>query len=186
MLEFGDLTGFEIEKNKDAEIKTVLLQLRVLDDNNGETIELQNLSGVDNRPPSGARVFFIPVSESYQVAVCVDDHSEPAQDIEEGEQEFYSLDAGARMATIRFKKDGDLILNAGDRTLTAYEQLKQEFDKLKQDFNNLVNMHNAHIHITTATVAATPTPGVIAPTTSVATPTTADISGAQVKTIKVK
>jgi hypothetical protein len=75
-------------------------------------------------------------------------------------------------------------VNDGTDFAVQYTALKSAFDTLKQDLNNLVTAYNAHIHITTATVGIGP-PGVIAPTTSTGTPSAADMSSAQIATVKL-
>jgi hypothetical protein len=79
---------------------------------------------------------------------------------------------------------GNAVFHGGSDTAVAYTDMKSAFDTLKTDLNNLVTAYNAHVHITTATVSAGP-PGVLAPTTSTGTPTAADMSGAEVATVKL-
>jgi hypothetical protein len=80
--------------------------------------------------------------------------------------------------------NGNAVFHGGSDTAVAYTDMKSAFDTLKTDLNSLITAYNAHIHITTATVSAGP-PGVLAPTTSTGTPTTADMSGAEVATVKL-
>jgi phage gp45-like len=185
MLEFGTITGREISQNNDASKKTTLLQVTVSEDEDVQTVELQSIAGEDFQPPDGSRVFFDEVSDTFAVALVVDDGVEPAADLEQGERELYSSDEGARKATIRLKKDGQIVVNGGGGTAIEFARMKEAFDQLKSDFDNLVTAYNAHIHVTTATVGATPTPGVIAPTTSTGAPSTADMTEAESGTVEV-
>lgn len=183
-METGTITGREITTNLDAEKKTLLLQVLVADENDGQTVELQNQSGEDVEPPDGSRVFIMDVSDSFRVVVAVDDGIEPDSSIEQGERETYSSDGGERKAKIRWKKDGQIVLNDGGDTAVKYSELKTAFDQLKSDFDDLVNAYNAHIHITTATIGVGG-PGVIAPTTSAGAPTIADITPAESGTVNL-
>lgn len=107
-LEIGTISGREIALNNDAEKPTTLLQSVVSEEEDVQTIELQNSSGVDIQPPDESRVFILNVSDSYKVAICVDDGIEPAADLEPGEQEIYSSLDGERVAKIRLKTDGTI------------------------------------------------------------------------------
>lgn len=75
--------------------------------------------------------------------------------------------------------------HGGSDSAVAYTDLKSAFDALKSDLNALVTAYNAHIHITTATVGTGGPIGVIAPTTSTGSPSAADMSGAEVATVKL-
>ena len=140
--EIGTITGREIEKNLDSEKKTLLLQVLVADDNDGQTVELQNQSGEDVEPPNGSRVFILDISDSYRIVVAVDDGIEPDPSIEQGERETYSSDGGERKAKIRWKKDGQLVINDGGDTAVKFSELQAAFDKFLSDHNDLVDLYN--------------------------------------------
>ena len=80
---------------------------------------------------------------------------------------------------------GNIELNGNADSAVAYTDLKSAFDTLRSDLNNLITAYNLHIHVTTATIGSSATPGVISPTASQGTPSTADMSGAEVPTVKV-
>lgn len=87
-------------------------------------------------------------------------------------------------ASIKLTPGGDIQLNGDADYVTAFNDMKTAFDQLRQDFNALVTQYNLHIHVTTATDAGGSL-GVISPTVAQGTSSTADMSSAQVTTVKV-
>lgn len=143
MAEVGTITGREIGLNQDAEKKTILVQVIIADENDSQTVEVQNSACIDIQPPDSARAFVFDVSDSYRIAVAVDDGVEPEESLDAGEIEIYSIDSGSRAAKIRMKKDGDVIVNDGDKSAVRFQELKLAFDQLKADHDILVAFVNA-------------------------------------------
>ena len=104
----------------------------------------------------------------------------------EGERRFIARDSsGAPVSFVWLRNDGSLELNGAEDYAVAYTDLKDAFDTLRGDLNALVQAYNTHIHTTTATIGSSGTPGVISPTASLGTESTADMSPAQVQTVKL-
>jgi phage gp45-like len=158
MLETGTITGRAISQNKDAERPTVMLQVVVSGPDDVQSVELQSFAGEDYQPPDGSRVFIADVSDTFRVAIVVDDGIEPAADLEQGERELYSSDAGTREAMIRLRKDGTIRVNGGDGTAVEYARMKTAFDDLVTALNDVVTYINSHTHAVAGTVANAPVP----------------------------
>lgn len=209
MAEIGTVTGIEILPNKDGTVARRMLQVRMSEDTDIQTIEQFCEFGNDSVPTidlpeavppiTGSKVIVIEIEPSWKIAIACDDNIVP--EMLPGEKKLYSLDAdGLIVAFMKFLLTGnieingtsvqidgstDIHLNGSADFAVAYTDLKTAFDQLKTDFDNLVTLYNAHIHITTATVGASATPGIIAPTVSTGSPTTADMAGAKVDTVKL-
>ena len=178
----GTVIGQTIEKNRDGENNVRMLQVEITEPNDKQSIEQIAFSGEDNAPVEGDTVAIIEVSESYKIAIGVQDSIDP--EVETGERKIYSQDSGGIQAFVYLKNDGQLILNGTGDFAVRYNELKTAFDGLKDDLNSLISSYNAHIHVTTATVLVGAI-GIISPTTSTGTPSTADMSGSKIDTIEV-
>jgi phage gp45-like len=178
-MEFGTITGSEISTNKDSDQKTLLLQVVASDDDDVQTVELHASSGEDTQPPSGSRVFYMEVSDSFSVGIVVDDGAEPADDIEPGEKEIYSIDGGSRKAKIRWKKNGQLILNDGGGTAIEFARMKSAFDQLRADHDALVTTVNTlQLPVNLTTLLA-------GPPVAQSAPSSADMSSAESDTVNI-
>lgn len=76
---------------------------------------------------------------------------------------------------IALTPDGDVLLNGDGNSTISFAEMKSAFDQIVSDFSS-------HFHTTTATVGASSTPGVVSIPT---VPSTADMSAAEVPTVKV-
>jgi hypothetical protein len=178
-MEFGTIKDRAIEIDGDAEKKTLILEVQVSDADDGQSVEFHATAGDDVQPPDGARVFIAEISESFQIAVVIDDGIEPDETIEPGEREIYASDDGARKSKIRWKKDGQLVLNDGEDTAVNFTGLKAAFDTLRDDFNNFLStVFTPHLHKDSLKAETTPT-------TSVAVPSAANIDPAESETINL-
>ena len=70
----GIVTGFEIGKNRNGTKNVVLLQVRLRDKNDIQTVELMTPPGDDSIPPNGAKVAIFQVSPSYKIAIANSDN----------------------------------------------------------------------------------------------------------------
>lgn len=197
-MDIGNITSREIIENQDAEKKTLMLQVVVDEDEDVQDVELQNQSGIDSQPPDDSRVFILEVTESYQIVIAVDDGIEPDPSIEAGEKELYASDGGSRKSKIRWKKNGELILNDGtdfavryNELETAFNQLQadhdtlvSEVDQLKNTVNSNVTVYASHTHDETGVATDVPNqpqaPSTIAPVAS-----TADITPTKSETVRI-
>jgi len=75
------------------------------------------------------------------------------------------------------KTSGEIRLNGSNDYAVKYNELKSAFDQLKNDFNAFITTYNTHVH---------PAPGgTTSPTTSLGSSSTADMSNAQVDSVRL-
>lgn len=162
-----------------------------------DNAEFYQLPGIYNKPQDNVTALVLDCNEN-NIVVAAHDYQFD-ETIEKGETLIYSYDdAGAIVGKIHIKINGDMQIDAGGGatlnilsggnieingnadSAVAFTDLKTAFDQLKTDLNNLVTIFNAHVHpgVTSggSSTTATVTPG---------TPSAADMSGAEVPTVKV-
>ena len=164
----GIVTGFTIGKNRNGTKDVVLLQVRLRDSKDIQTIELMTPPGDDSIPPNGAKVAILQVSKSYKIAINQNDDITPT--VDQGEKMIYSQDGGAIQAFVKWLKTGIIEIMGNNDFLARFNDLKSGFDNLVSDFN-------AHTH-----------PGVTVgggSTSTPTTPSTASIDAAKVDEVKV-
>jgi hypothetical protein len=113
MATIGRITGFEVAVNKDGDTQSLLLQVEMTEEDDIQTVELFRHAGVDYNPPNDSTPVIIPVTESLQIAVAVDDGITPTTD--PGEYEIYSSDGTTKQATIKLDVPGTVKINGGGR-----------------------------------------------------------------------
>lgn len=99
--------------------------------------------------------------------------------------EQHLIEINDATSKINILSGGDINLNGDTDSAVAFTDMQTAFDLLKQELNNFIIAYNLHIHVTTATIGGSPTPGVLSPTVAQAVSATADMSGAQVPTVKL-
>ena len=179
-MEMGTVKRSEIGAELDGDGDARVLQVELTSPEDVQSAEQYRAPGDDARPVNGTRVIVLSIGPASKVAIASIDLP-PADDLAEGEREIYSTDGADRLATLRLKADGSIVLNGGSDNAVQFTAMQAAFDQLKADHDALVNTYNAHVHITTATVGLAPpagTIGILAPTLSTGTPSTADMSGA--------
>jgi hypothetical protein len=187
----GVVKGSEIKKNRDADKKSLLLQVQITDPDDVQTVQSFLASGEDWNPPDESRVVYLSAGKAFKIAVAIDDGVEPDSSLEKGEKEIYSTDngkKGERKAKHRFKKDGVHVINDGEDFAVRFTKMEEAFNTLKDDHNSLVNKYNdvvnkfiAHMHGTSVGNTTTPLP----PLPTATTPSQADMSEAKIEEIKV-
>ena len=183
MAEYGIVKGSEVKINLEGEKKSRVLQVEITDDQDVQSVELYRMPGEDYNPADETRVVVITIGTS-KVAIAAAD-VEAAEDLEKGEREIYSTDGAQRLAKIRLKADGTLVLNDGSETSVRYEKLQTAFDQLKSDHDDLVENFLLHLHLSAApgSPTATPIDETLAPILIL--PSTADITPAESETVKL-
>ena len=83
-------------------------------------------------------------------------------------------------ATIILRTSGNIELNGNTDSAIAFTDMKLAFDTLRTELNAFVSVFNAHVH--TATM---PGPGVSGPIAAPAIAAVADMTAAEVPTVKV-
>lgn len=171
----GIITGWEVGKNKNSSKNVVLLQVRISDEKDIQTIELMTPAGDDSIPPLGAKVAILTVSNSYKIAIAQSDNIESTMDI--GEKKIYSQENGIIKAYANWLKSGIIEINGNADFAVAFNDLKSGFDTLKSDLNTFIGIFNAHVHVETgASTLPTATPGTV---------TAASIDASKIDTVKV-
>jgi len=133
----GTVTGFYIGKNRNGNKNVIMLQVKLRDDRDIQSIELMTPPGDDSVPPEGAKVTILRVSENYKIAIAQSDDITP--EMGEGEKKIYSQAGGAQKAYTKWLDDGIIELNGNN-------DFAVRFNALKTGFDNLVSDHNTHTH----------------------------------------
>jgi len=115
MAEIGTLVGQEIKENRDSDRKTRILKIQITDPEDIQSVEQMSSPGDDYKAPDDSQVLILTLGEAWRLAIAMNDGIEPAADLESGERELYSSDAGVRKAVIRLLKDGKVKINGGGK-----------------------------------------------------------------------
>jgi phage gp45-like len=169
MTQIGTITGQEIKKNRDGSIAVRLLQVKISNDEDVQTVQYMNQAGEDSAPINGDLVQIFSIGPAFKFAVAVEDQDNAAS-VNAGEKKLYSRNtSGAIQAFINFLVNGNLELNGN-----AYSAVR--FEELENMVADLNTKYDAHTH-------ADPVSG------STGTPSNAplslDISGAESATVKM-
>ena len=137
--QLGTIKGQRIDKNRDAEDDSRLLDCELSSIEDVQTVELMVPSGEDFSPQNEDVVLIIQISDAYKLGILVDDQVAPDESNLSGEKEIYSKDGSTKLARLKLNKDGQVILNQGTDFAVLYNELKTQIDKLKSDLL-------AHVH----------------------------------------
>lgn len=182
MADIGRITNTSIDTNADGDVSRVMLQVELIDDNEDvRTVELFIQAGEDSNPANNSRAVVIDVTDRYQICIGVSDDLTPT--CAQGEREIYSTDnpVTQKKASIKWDKDGNVIINQGSNHSVQYEALLSAFNQLKSDLNNFVTAYNLHEHNYISPTGAAVTTGNTGPGTA----STADMSSSKINTVKV-
>jgi len=161
----GTVTGFEIGKNRNGTKNVVLLQVRLRDAKDIQTIELMTPAGDDSIPVNGSKVAILQVSPAYKIAIAQNDNITSTMGA--GEKMIYSQAGDVIKAFIKWLDTGIIELNGNNDFAVRFNALKTGFDLLVTNFN-------AHVHTETGGTTSTPT-----------VPSTADIDASKVDEVKI-
>lgn len=159
----GIVTGFEIGKNRNGTKNVVLLQVRLRDAKDIQTIELMTPAGDDSIPVNGSRVAILQVSSSYKIAIAQNDNITPIMGA--GEKMIYSQSGNAIEAFIK-------LLNTGIIEINGNNDFAVRFNALQAAINTFIGLLN--------TTLSTKLDGA-----GVAGTLTLDISSAKVSEVKI-
>jgi len=135
MVRLGIVTGRTIGKNRDGQNDRLLLQVRMTNADDIQTVEYVALPGQDENPINGAKVYILEVGPAYKIAIGAEDGVTPAADI--GEKWLYSLDSGGTLqALIK-------ILNSGMIEINGNSDFAIRFDALNTALQGFVTSVNA-------------------------------------------
>ena len=163
----GRVLSSEITEHLDGESKVMVLTVELANPDDPQTVELLQQSGLRGRPNEDDNVIVIPMSETWKLAIGVDDGIEPS--LEPGEAEMYSAAEGSKLAHLKCNASGELELNGNEDFAIQFAAMKTAFDQLVSDLNALISTYNTHVHPSACTAGGNPT----LVTTSTGTPSPA-------------
>jgi hypothetical protein len=167
-INLGTIVGSEIVENMDGESPSRMLECEISSAEDVQSIEQINKNGEQTNPRNDANVVIIEISNTWKIAVAIDDLVEPDASLDKGEKKIYALDSGNNIvASILLKNDGDIQLNGGTDWAVQFTAMKAAFDQFVTDFDD-------HTH---------PAPG--GATGVPVAPTTADMAGAKVDDVRL-
>ncbi len=122
MVRIGTVTGQEIMENRDGGADVLLLQVRLSNASDIQTVQYMPMAGDDSPPQIGDMVVVLPIGPSFQVALGVQDSIVPS--MAAGERKIYSRDgAGAIIAFINLLANGEIELNGNVNTAVRFTPL---------------------------------------------------------------
>jgi len=118
----GIVTGFEIGKNRNGSKDVVLLQVRLRDAKDIQTIELMNPAGDDSIPVNGSKVAILQVSSSYKIAIAQNDNITPI--VGAGEKMIYSQAGDVIKAFTKWLDTGIIEINGNNDFAVRFNALQ--------------------------------------------------------------
>lgn len=130
----GVITGRTVKTNKDGKNPRLLLQVQMSNKDDVQTVEYVPQPGQDENPTNGSKVFIIQISESYKIAIGVDDGIEPGAAT--GEKWLYSLDDdGVVQALMKLLKSGIIEVNGNSDFAVRFAALDTALQLLVTQIN---------------------------------------------------
>lgn len=163
----GIVTGSETRKNRDSDTDRLLLQVRLSDIDDIQTVEFMSNAGDDTHPPLDSKVLVLSAGEAWKIAVASDDDVVPSMAV--GEKKLYSTSGGSIQAYINLLSDGTIEINGNADFAVRFTALETAFNQLKSDYNS-----HTHVSVTSVGTPTVPVPQ-----------STADMSGAKVNEVKL-
>lgn len=133
-MDIGIIKGRTIGLNKTGDKQRVLLQVEVMGEDI-RTVELMTQPGEDMNPANNCRVFILPLSDSYQIAIAGSDDLTPG--LQPGEKEIYSTDnpVTTKKARLKFGTDEKLTVNQGLKNSVNWDDLNTQLQLLVTAIN---------------------------------------------------
>lgn len=163
----GIVTGFEIGKNRNGTKDVLLLQVRITEPDDIQTVEYMSAAGDDSVPPIGSRVTILQAGSAWKIAIASQDSITPVMG--EGERKIYSSKDGAIEAFINWLSTGILELNGNS-------DFAVRFNALDAQITILNSKYDVHTHLDPVS-GSTGVPSNV--------PLNIDISGAKVDEVKI-
>ena len=134
MAAIGEVTGQEIRENRDGAADVRLLQVRMSNDSDIQTVQYMPMAGDDSPPQIGDTVVIIGIGTAFQVAIGLQDSVVPS--MPEGEKKIYSRDSGGSIAAfINLLADGNLELNGSADSAVRFAILDTQLQALVTAIN---------------------------------------------------
>ena len=106
----GIITGRTVTKNRDGQNDRLMLQVRISNPDDIQTVEYVTVPGQDENPIDGSKVYIFEVGSSYKIGIGIDEGITP--EMETGEKRLYSIDdTGDIQALIKLLKSGIIEVN---------------------------------------------------------------------------
>lgn len=136
MVRFGIVTGREILKNRDGSHSVRMLQVRITDDRDIQSVQHVTLSGDDSGPPDDSQVIILDLGPAFKVAIAVDDLIEPSST--PGEKMIYSSEGGVIKAFIKLLTSGIIELNGNIDNAVRFAALDTQLQTLVGQINAIL------------------------------------------------
>jgi hypothetical protein len=133
LIRIGEVTGFEVAKNRDAETPGLLLQVRLTNQDDVQTIQYINPAGEDATPAIGSQVLILELGPAFRVAMGVLDKIDPQMGA--GEKKLYSQENDAISAFIDLLSGGIINLNGAADFAVRFTALETALLQLVTDIN---------------------------------------------------
>lgn len=134
MVTIGKVTGQEIRKNRDGAADVRLLQVRMSNDSDIQTVQYMPMAGDDAPPQDGDLVAVLSIGPAFQVALGIQDSVVPSMD--SGEKKIYGRNGAGDIASfINFLASGNLELNGNANTAVRFSPLNTALQSLVTAIN---------------------------------------------------
>lgn len=126
-MEFGVVEKIVLEPNMDSQKNSRMVDITVYQ-HDDDSVESPNTHGIDCNPVKGSRIYHIELTPEFSIAVVIGDETEPSSELAEGERETYAVEGKKRVATIRQKADGIIVMTEGTEPVLKGESHKKWAD----------------------------------------------------------
>lgn len=129
----GTVTGYEIGRNRNGTRDVLLLQVRLSEPDDVQTVEYMSATGDDSVPPTGSRVVVLSAGPAWKIAIAAQDEIKPVAS--EGERILYSQESGSIKAFIALRTDGNAEINGDAKTAVRFSDLDTALQNLVAAIN---------------------------------------------------
>lgn len=137
MVTIGTVTGQEVRKNRDGFADVRLLQVRMTNDTDIQTVQYMPTSGDDSPPQIDDLVVILSLGTAFRVAVGVQDSVTPIA--APGERRLYSRDGdGDLAAVIALLANGNMELNGNADSAVRHAALNTALQGLVTAINSVL------------------------------------------------
>ncbi len=144
-MDFGIIESISIGRNLDSGENVRIAQVNIIGEDT-VTVELPFPEGDEFCPAAGDTVYYEEVDTGFLVARCIQSVVPVDSTLKDGEREMFSRGGSNRVAKVRLKNDGEVVLNAGDDYAVKFNELQSALTDLQNAYNNLWNIVFSHTH----------------------------------------
>jgi hypothetical protein len=177
-MEIGTVIASTVQPNRDGSASVRMVTCSVSGPTDVRSVQLLAPFG-DHSPIPGAKLFIVPAESAWEFGIAAEDVVALAA-LGIGDKLLAANNAaGVTTAQIAMRgATGMIELNGTSDTATAFAQMKIAFDTLRTEINAAIAIFNTHTHITDP-------PATVDPPAAPMVPAVADMSAANVSTVKV-